>query len=65
MEETSGGLWKALLDGLPPDERKLLTEVVERELREQRIERLRATEQGPSAEASRRRPGRPRKLRRT
>jgi len=65
MEETSGGLWRALLDGFPPEERESLTQVVQRELREQRTERLRLAEQDSSAEDLPQRPGRPRKLRRS
>lgn len=61
MEETNGGVWKALLTGFTPEEKESLTKVVQQELREQRAEVLREAAQEATGPAPRRRPGRPRK----
>ena len=65
MEETGSGLWKALLAGFTPEEQARITTTVEKELREQRAEVVRAAEEEVAGRAPRRRPGRPRKRRRT
>jgi hypothetical protein len=64
MEEIDSGVWKALLAGFTSEEKERLTQAVQKELREQRAEVVRAAEEKAAGQAPPRRPGRPRKHRR-